>query len=43
MLHISGNTAENAGQVFKYLLLKNGAELTEADYTCVQREKMYFC
>ena len=44
MLHILGNTPENAGQVLKYLLLENGVELPEGDYTCVRRKKRrYFC
>ena len=43
MLHISGITPENSGQVLKYLLLENGVELPEADGTCVRRKKKYFC
>ena len=44
MLHILGNTPENAGQVLKYLLMENRVELPGGDYTCVRRKKRrYFC
>ena len=39
MLHISGTTPENAGQVLKCLLSENGVELPETDDTSVQRKK----
>lgn len=43
ILHNSGNTPENRGQILKYLLFENGVELPEKDGTFVRRKKKCFC